>query len=147
MSRLGDHIRFPTSNDELYAWHKIALEDVALHLIPEVTQEPQCGVFKRRLVKGGPFVPCKIWMFQPTQDGELVGDETFQCEVNGQYADAEDQWLWLCQNPITEAEYNYMVASLAWAAENAPDEPMANPRDKVDWTKVPVPQFEKEQSQ
>lgn len=138
MSRIGDHIRFPTSNDEIYAWHKVALEDVALHLIPEVTQEPQCGFFKRRLVKGGPFVPCKIWMFQPTQDGELVGDETYQCEVNGQYADAEDQWLWLCQNPITEAEYHYLMATVTWAANYSPDHPLSDPNKPINNLKTPL---------
>ncbi len=135
------------SQADLCRWHTTALEDLRLHLDLEVTDEVQCGWFKRRLVKQGPWVPCKIWLYQPIEDGELVGDEKWQCEVNGQYADAEDQWLWLCQNPITEADYNYMVASLAWAAENAPDEPMANPRNKVDWTKVPIPQFQKEQTQ
>ena len=148
MSRLGDHIRWPTSNEELYAWHKTALEDVALHFVPEPTQEPQCGWFKLRLVKGGPFVPARIWMFQPIEDGELVGDETFQCEVNGKFADAEDQWHWLCQNPITKAEFDYLTASLAWAADHAPDEPMANVRQPIDWQKVPTPVFEnKEVSQ
>ena len=138
MSRVGDHIRFPTANELLYAWHEQALEDVALHLIPEVKQEPQCGWFKRRLVKQGPWVPARIWLYQPIEDGELVGDETYQCEVNGQYADAEDQWLWLCQNAITEAEYNYMVASLAWAANHSPDHPLSDPNKPINNLKTPL---------
>lgn len=121
----------PTSQEQLYAWHTQALEDVAHHLNPEVTQDPQVGWFKRRLVKAGPFVPARIWMFQPTEDGELVGDETFQCEVNGKFADAEDQWLWLCQNPITEGEYNYMMAMSDHAVRNEPDHPAANPNAAI----------------
>lgn len=132
----------PTPHAELYRWHTRALEDVDLHFVPEAhPDEVQCGWFKRKLVKGGPFVPARIWMFQPVEDGQLVGDETFQCEVNGSFADAEDQWQWLCRSPITEAEFDYLTAALAWAADNAPDEPMANPREAVDWGRVPTPTF------
>ena len=28
-----------------------------------------------------------------------------QCEVNGEYADAQDQWSWLANNPISRAEF------------------------------------------
>ena len=139
----------PRSQSKLFEWHTQALEDIGLHLSPEVTDEVQCGWFKRRLVKGGIFIPARISMHQPIdqETGDLVGDEVFQCELAGHYADAETQWHWLCQTPITEAEYNYMVASIAWAKDNAPGEPMANPKDKVDWINVPVPQFTKEQTQ
>lgn len=136
----------PTSREKMFAWHTAALADIALHLELEIHDEIQCGWFKRRLVRQGPWVPVRIWLFQSIEDGELVGDDKWQCDMNGHCVDAEDQWPWVCQNPITEAEYNYMTANIAWTADNAPDEPMANPRDKVDWTKVPVPQFTKEQS-
>lgn len=109
------------------------------------TDEPHCGWFKRRLVKGGPFVPARIWTYQPTDDeGDLVGDEVMQCEVNGAYADPVEAWSWICGNPITEADFNYLTAALKWSAEHAPDEPMANVKQKIDWLKVPTPTFEKE---
>ena len=136
----------PTPHAALYAWHTQALEDLSLHLDLEVTDEVHCGWFKMRMVKGGPFVPTRIWMYQPVEDGELVGDEVLQCEINGKYADPIDKWSWICSHPITEAEFNYLTATLAWTAENAPNEPMANPRDKVDWLKAPVPQFNKGQT-
>lgn len=131
----------PIPHAELYAWHTQALDDIAMHIGLEITDDVQSGWFKRRLVKSGPWVPVRIWLYQPIEDGELVGDAKWQCDMNGQYADAEDQWPWVCQNPITEAEYNYMTANIAWAAENAPDEPAANPRQAVDWLKAPTPQF------
>jgi hypothetical protein len=147
MTRLGDYMRLPTPKDELFAWWNNALLG---HLAEDLPLEdaPQCGFFKRRLVRNGPFVPAKIWLYQPIgEGGELEGDEKLQCEVNGKFADPELQWEWLRQNPITEAEYNYLVAAIDWTKENAPDQPMANERTAVDWNKIPTPTFTKEQPQ
>lgn len=135
----------PTPKETLLAWHANALLGVYGEPTTEFNENPECGWFKRRLVKDGPFVPARIWLYQPTdENGDLVGDEVMQCEVNGKYADPETQWSWLCGNPITEAEFNYLTASLAWSAEHAPDEPMANVSQKIDWLKVPTPTFQKD---
>lgn len=136
-------IRRPTSSAAAYAWHRAAIADGNDRLEITVTGEPECGWFKRKLVKGGPFVPARIWLDQWIDEatGELLDDERLQCEVNGQYADAEEQWPWLCGNVITEAEYNYLTARNAYAAWYSPDEPAANPRQAIDWLKVPTPSF------
>lgn len=140
-------MREPTPREELFRWHREALENAQYGIEIEVNpDEPQCGFFKRRFVKGGPWVPARIWMHQPIEDGELVGEETLQAEVDGQFATASDQWSWLASNPITEAEFKYLTATRKWAVENAPDEPYANPRERVDWRKVPVPTFTKERT-
>lgn len=134
----------PTPHAALYAWHTNALLGVLAEEPQAFNEDAECGWFKRRLVKDGPFVPARIWMYQPTDEaGDLVGDEVLQCEVNGQFADPQQQWSWLCGNPITEQEFNYLTAILKWSAENAPHEPMANPRKAIDWTKVPTPTFER----
>lgn len=135
-------MRVPTPRAAAYAWHANALLGVYGEWMP-ATDEPQCGFFKRRLVKDGPFVPARIWLNQPVDDetGELCDDETLQCEVNGAYADAHEQWTWLAGNPISEAEYKYLAATVQWSAWHAPHEPMANPRQPVDWLTVPTPSF------
>lgn len=132
-------IRQPTPHATAYAWHTAALAGDE----PVTTDEPQAGWFKRRLVKGGPFVPARIWLEQPVDlgSGELIDDERLLCEVNGAMDDAAEQWPWLCGNPISRAEFDYLTASLAWSAQHAPDEPRANPRQPIDWLKVPAPTF------
>ena len=131
----------PTALDVQYHWHRNAMLGHFAEDTP-VEDGPQCGWFKRRLVRHGPFVPCKIWIFSPTdENGDLVGDEVLQAECNGRRADPEAQWEWLRQNPITEAEFNYLVAMIDWTRENAPDEPMANERQAVDWNRIPTPRF------
>lgn len=131
-------MRTPTSHEYLYGWWMQALSGGD----PEVTQEAQCGFFKRRLVKGGPWVPARIWLVQEIDDaGELIAPELLQAECNGEYADPDDLWSYVAANPITEAEFKFLSATIQWSQTNAPHEPMANPRQAVDWLAVPIPTF------
>ena len=132
-------IRQPTSRAETFAWWLCAIAGGD----PETTEAPECGWFKRKLVKHGPFVPAKIWLVQDIDDdGELTAPEFLQCEINGAFADPKDAWLWLCGNPISEAEFNYMEARRQYAVFHATHEPAANPRQPVDWLHgVPTPTF------
>lgn len=132
-------MRRPTSAAELYAWHTKALRG----LEPVNDGTPQCGWFKRKLVRGGVFVPARIWMVQDidADTGELLSDELLQAEVNGVYADPEDAWPWLCANPITEQEFRFLEALGTWSQTHAPAEPMANPHQPIDWLVVPTPTF------
>lgn len=136
----------PTPYEKLYAWHTNALRGVLADEPLEYNEEPECGWFQRRLVKDGPWVPARIWMYQPVDPdtGDLVGDEVFQCEVNGRHADPYTEFFGLSGHPISEAHFNYLTAAIAWSAEYAPDEPRANPYRPVDWLKVPPPTFTKE---
>lgn len=100
---------------------------------------PQCGFFKRKLVKGGVMVPARIWLDQwiDEETDELLCDETLQCEVNGQWADAWDQWAWLCGNPISEAEFRYLTARLDHAARYEPADAFADPRKPINLSTLP----------
>lgn len=127
--------RTPTPLAEVYAWHRDALAGKR----PAITYEVHAGFYKRKLVKGGPFVPARIWLHQETdpETGELVADEVYLCEVDGKRLDAEEQWTWLCSRPITEAEFNFMSADASWCQENAPEAPQANPRAPVASRAIP----------
>ena len=124
----------------MMAWHQNALkgilgDDVALH-----DDEIQCGWFRCRLVKGGPFVPARIWLQQDIdpETGELIDDERLCCDVNGRMVDAQEYWSRLCKNPIPQHEWQYLSAKGAWTTDFSPDEPAANPAQAVDWTKIPT---------
>ena len=129
-------MRMPTPLDQLYAWHTAALRG----LQPVIDNTPQCGFFKRKLVKGGVFVPARIWMFQDidAETGELLSDELLQCEVNGTYADPEDAWSWICSNPITEQEFRYLSARIDFALRHDPDDPFAAPTKPIDLNATPL---------
>lgn len=136
-------IRTPTQRASAYAWHSQALADIRDGLQISANNDPECGWYQRRLVKAGPLVPARIWLYSEVdpETGELAGDELLQCEVAGEYRDPDEQWSWLCGNPISEAEFNYMTAVREHVAVHSPDEPLANPRQAVDWLKVPVGRF------
>lgn len=97
-------MRQPTPDSAAYAWWRSAL---AGQKPPMHDGDPQCGFYRRKLVKGGPWVPATIYLVseQDEETGELTGDEQFACLLNGKPADPHDQWSWLCANPITLAEY------------------------------------------
>jgi hypothetical protein len=63
-------------------------------------------------VKGGPFVPVKIFLEQQIdpETGELLGDEVMRCEVDGKRRVPEEEWTWVADNPISEEDFLDMLA-------------------------------------
>jgi hypothetical protein len=133
-------MRKPTPHRDLWAWWRAA---VAGHA-PPIHAEPQCGFFRRKLVRGGPWVPVVIWTVQVLDAaGELAESERLRCSVNGLERDPEDEWGWVATGPITEKEFNYLCALGDWAEAHSPNDPAATPRQKIDFMTVPLPQFKK----
>ena len=139
-------MRKPSPAHEIYAWHTRALAHFTRHGSMRTFENgtdantPECGWYKRRLVKDGPYVPCAIWMEQPVdEDGELTGPERLRGEVNGRESDPLDMWTWVCGNPISEKQYRLMHAESTWAKTWAPNDPIANPTEKIDPAKMPLP--------
>ncbi len=130
-------IRAPLTDDEALAWWRAALlrPPMSREGIPD---EPMPGFFKRRLAKGGVFVPARIWLEQDIgDDGELLGAE-LRCEVNGEPADPFEQWSYVAGNPISQAEHAYLTARGQWAERYAPNDFVARPRERVDFNSMPV---------
>ncbi len=67
--------------------------------------EPRCGYFKRRLHKGGPWVPAAIWH---DENGTMV------CAVNGHKRDPQDEWTWLCGQPVPYDDYQHHIKNGHW---------------------------------
>ncbi len=140
-------IRSPTPANELYAWHTRALawwtRNGDLREMPggPTLEEVHCGWYKRRLVRGGPWVPAAVWLHQEIdpETGELLGPEVLRCEVAGQECDPDDAWSYIAGAPISEQLYKLMHADSAWAKKWAPNDPIANPRERIDPGKMPLP--------
>ena len=96
---------------------------------------PKPGFWKVRMVRGGPYVPAKIWdEAERGGDGELLEDEKLRCIVNGNERDPE-HWaerLNLYGIVIDEKEYEYLSRVSTWAKEWAPDAPEASPTQAID---------------
>jgi hypothetical protein len=101
-------MRSPSTEADLYDWHARSLRG---ERVPVHDGEPHCGWFRRRLVRGGPWVPARIWLEQDVdpETGELAGDEVFRCEVDGERRSATGQWTWLASNPISRDAYEALL--------------------------------------
>lgn len=96
---------------------------------------PEPGYYKRKLIRGGVWVAVRIWLEDGDRDaetGELMSDQVLRCEVNGERRDAFAEWSYAAGNPVTEAEYRYLLAMAAHAVKHAPDHPAADPRTPID---------------
>lgn len=116
--------------------------------VTPVSEEPQSGYFKSRLVRGGPYVGIRIHWGTPVVDGEeqdrsprwLVtvdgapdfvetGDAGYQCRV---LHDIYRYWPHCAKRPIPEHEYRFLIDKAKWAKAHATDRPEASPRKAVD---------------
>lgn len=76
-----------------------------------IADEPQCGWFKMRLIKGGPWVPVRILCEQQIDDdtGELIAPEQMwaQCGIERDARTVRAQFVWphCAGKPITEEEW------------------------------------------
>lgn len=100
-------MRTPTPTARLYAWHRAALGP---HPMPMHEGLPECGWYKTRLVKGGPWVPVEICIEREIdpETGELTGPEEYRCDVDGMRRDPARLWTFL--TPISRAEFNTLAA-------------------------------------
>lgn len=100
-------IRQPTRRMDLYRHYWRALEEDASVEVHE--GDPQCGWYKTRLVKNGPWVPVEIRMVQVIDEltGELTEPERMICIVAGERRDPARMWTFL--TPIPRAEHDALI--------------------------------------
>lgn len=127
-----------------FAWWRSALAGHA----PAITGEPECGFFKRRTFKNGPWVAVAIWYGDPPRDGEgtILSDAPLLCAVDGKPADALEVWTWVAAKPITEAEYNARVNEARQRTERgesllAPSPDRPNDAPTFNLLNAPIPKF------
>lgn len=100
-------MRTPTPIDVQYAWWRAALRDPST---PRHDADPQPGFYQRRAVRGGPWLPVKVWLQQDIdpQTGELESDESLKAEELGRPVDPHASWTYL--RPIPEEEYHDILS-------------------------------------
>lgn len=112
-----------------------------------INQRPQVGQWLTKLVKGGPEVAVAIEMraveHEPDEPGnDMRGSRspTMVGIVEGKVVDPWAVWrMSLYGRAIARTEYEFRVANAAWAREHAPNEPIANPRARIDMMSAPLP--------
>lgn len=107
-------------------------------------------LYRTRLAKGAPWSAIKVWWGFPVdpETGEILLERSpcWRAILNGDHVPIEDVSIeidGLTQEPmlraelIDETEYDYLLATNLWAKTHAPNAPEANPRQRVDLTKLP----------
>ena len=98
---------------------------------------PEPGFFKLKMVRGGAFVPCRI--FLPCPIDPEFGHPTdrsrhLAAEIDG--ADVNVDRVWTSGERIGAAEFQFLSDDAAWCRDHAPAEPRANPKSAVDVRKT-----------
>ena len=75
----------------------------------------------------------------PVTGEELDRSPRWQAERDGTYVELAEVWPKAAKDPITQAEYEYLVGRVEWGRKHAPDSPQAQPRRKVDLLTAPLP--------
>jgi len=124
-------IRTPTSRKEIYDWYTSSMrgERPAVH-----EDDPQCGWFKMREKKSGPWVPVRIWLHQPVENYQLTGPEVLRGSVgtfsDDREADPVKMWTRCAKRPISPTEYNRLYWGRddtgLWALEEKPIAPTSS---------------------
>jgi len=107
---------------------------------------PTPGYYRMRLVRNGPRVAVRIWYGQPIKDGECLDRSPRWCvaidgltsDDAGELLDIHKAWPFCAREPISAADYKYMIAAAGWARLYAIDHPKATPRRPIDFHKLPL---------
>jgi len=83
--------------DNPWAWWRDAL---AGKIGPIYDGHPQCGFYRKRKYRGGPWQPVALW--RDAETGDVIG------MLDGEDLDeqaAAEIWTWVCNNPTSEETY------------------------------------------
>lgn len=114
--------------------------------------QPRPGFFKMKIVKGGCWVGAEIRYSSGTDPdaGEpLDRGYLFEALIGNKHVrpPSPDPMkagvfrIWLSAIEIPEREYRFLIADADWCAKHAPEEPQANPKDKIDIVELPPSHF------
>lgn len=108
-------------------------------MVDLLVDRPIPGWYRRRLVRGGPWVPVLIYWRCPMGEDCLPLDRSpvLLCQVAGEDADPYAQWSHVAGNPISAIDYEVMVRQRAWDIRYDPASPAANPKVRVDIRALP----------
>lgn len=110
---------------------------------------PRPGTYAMRLVRGGPRVAVRIWFGHAVIDGEEQDrGEDWRVEIDGATdrfeweeggyrcripLEIDRAWPFCAKEPISQQEYQFLLADARHAKAWRPEHPKAAPRSPVDF--------------
>src|SRR5271166_2724689 len=96
---------------------------------PMQESNPQCGFYRRRIVKDGSWLPIAFWR---NKDDQIV------CCFEGKLVDPIEHWTFAARYPVSETYYRHYIRSGHWPDEG-PEAPRSNlPGDPFEALKLEV---------
>lgn len=83
---------------------------------------PQTGFYRKRKFKDGPWQAVAIF----EHGGEMIA------LVDGQQANADDLWTFVCRNPVSREQYDAVMAGEPWSDAPAFEPPATDDRRNAD---------------
>jgi hypothetical protein len=112
---------------------------------PRVVTEPVAGFYKVRLVAKGWKVPAKLDMLHDVWTAMVDGSPALGFWTLEEFRDLPDtnlaQRVHLYGEPITQSEYDYLLALRDYARAHRPDHPCLHPHKPIDIRLQPVLEF------
>jgi len=112
--------------------------------------KPEPGLYKRRLVRGGPWVTVWIDRFCTCTAADNYDGKrhiwTSECDrfpplralvSENRFEDLDEQWTHCAGNRISLSEYLHLNNLKEWAQRHAPDDPFANPSKPANNLSIP----------
>ena len=94
-----------TIEESAWWWAAVAGNPMPIH----DNTPPMPGFYKARLVPRGPLLPGSIYIIrEEDEEGEILCDDRYGCEVAGELKDPFEMWFYLCKHPISREEYELM---------------------------------------
>ena len=110
---------------------------------PVRDDRPEPGLYRLKLVRGGPWCGVRIWYGappDPDQPGALLDrSHRWQASINGNPCPIDQVWPWAAGRRIDQAEYRYLIALSQHAKAHAPELPEADPTKPIDHLRVRPP--------
>ncbi len=106
---------------------------------PRRVDQAEPGLFRIRLVKGGPWVAAAI-------ECDALG--VWSAVIDGERQDpAHPDWtlaesvarIWHYGDRISDSDYEFLIERARWCRANAPESPEANPKRPVNIGREPPP--------
>jgi hypothetical protein len=108
---------------------------------PALIDQPVAGFYRRRLVKGGPWVEVEIWRgfgADPLTGEALERGWEWRATQAGESVPIWEVWPYCAGEPIEKAEFEYLRATRLYAAAHDRSLPEARPRERIDIRNMPA---------
>ena len=106
----------------------------------QIVDQPRPGYFRAKLVKGGVWVGVRIWWeeaIDPLTGEVLDRPARLVALMDDEPIDPAIVWNRCCDQPISVADYEYLIEDSRHAKLYRPDDAKADPRKAVNMRTMP----------